>query len=157
MGDSNTSASTSANTAAISCVFCQIVAGRIPARTVYEDRDHLAFFPLEHINPGHVVLIPRQHTDYLFDLEPTAYESLWATAARIAPALKDATSAKRVGVAVEGFSVPHVHVHLVPLFAFDDLNPSRAKALDAAEADRLHAQIRDALAADSNDNAMNPR
>jgi diadenosine tetraphosphate (Ap4A) HIT family hydrolase len=55
-------------------------------------------------------------------------------------------SAKRVGVAVEGFSVPHVHVHIVPLYAFDDLDPSRARALDAAEADRLHALIRRALA-----------
>jgi histidine triad (HIT) family protein len=132
-----------------SCVFCQIVARRMPARTVYEDSDHIAFFPLEHFNPGHVVLIPKQHTDYLFDLSPSAYERLWATAARIAPALKSVTSAKRVGVAVEGFSVPHVHVHLVPLYAFDDLNPSRAKALDAAEADRLHALIRGALASDS--------
>jgi histidine triad (HIT) family protein len=139
------------------CVFCQIVAGRIPARTVFEDSDHLAFFPLEHINPGHVVLIPKQHTDYLFDLAPTAYERLWATAARIAPALKDATSARRVGVAVEGFSVPHVHVHMVPLFAFDDLNPSRAKALDAAEADRLHVHIRKALASESNVSGSDPR
>jgi histidine triad (HIT) family protein len=139
------------------CVFCQMVAGRIPARTVYEDSDHLAFFPLEHINPGHVVLIPKQHTDYLFDLAPAAYERLWATAARIAPALKDATSARRVGVAVEGFSVPHVHVHLVPLFAFDDLNPSRAKALDAAEADRLHVRIRKVLASESNDTGSDLR
>ena len=134
-----------------SCVFCQIVAGRIPARTAFEDSDHVAFFPLEHINPGHVVLIPKQHTDYLFDLGPTAYGKLWATAARLAPALKEATSAKRVGVAVESFSVPHVHVHLVPLFAFDDLNPSRAKALNTAEADRLQAQIRNALVDESND------
>jgi len=132
-----------------SCVFCQIVAGRLPARTVYEDGDHLAFFPLEHINPGHVVLIPKRHTDYLFDLSPIAYQGLWATAARIAPPLKEVMSAKRVGVAVEGFSVPHVHVHLVPIYAFDDLNPSRAKALDAAEVDRLHTLIRSALMNDS--------
>ena len=140
-----------------SCVFCQIVAGRLPARIVYEDSDHIAFFPLEHFNPGHVVLIPRQHTDYLFDLSPTDYARLWATAARIAPALKDVTSAKRIGVAVEGFSVPHVHVHLVPLYAFDDLNPSRAKALDAAKADRLHAMIREALASELNGDGANMR
>jgi histidine triad (HIT) family protein len=128
------------------CVFCQIIAGRVPARTVYEDADHIAFFPLEHINPGHLVLIPKRHTDYLFDLDSTAYQALWATTARIAGPLKDAMSAKRVGVAVEGFSVPHVHVHIVPLYAFDDLNPSRARALDATEADRLHALISGALA-----------
>ncbi len=130
-------------------MFCQIVAGRAPARTVYEDADHLAFFPLEHINPGHVVLIPKQHTDYLFDLSPIAYQSLWAAAARIASPLKEVMSAKRVGVAVEGFSVPHVHVHLVPIYAFDDLNPSRAKALDAAEVDRLHKRVRAALMTNS--------
>jgi histidine triad (HIT) family protein len=132
-----------------SCVFCQIVAGRLPARIVYEDNDHLAFFPLEHFNPGHVVLIPKQHTDYLFDLSTAAYERLWATAARIAPALKETTAAKRMGVAVEGFSVPHVLVHLVPLYAFDALNPPRAKARDAAETDRLHPLICAALSSDA--------
>lgn len=138
------------------CVFCEIVAGRAPARTVYEDGDHIAFFPLEHINPGHIVLIPKQHTDYLFDLAPLAYEKLWSTAARIAPALKTAMSAKRVGVAVEGFSVPHVHVHLVPLYAFDDLNPARAKALAAPEADRLQLLVRTALM-DGSGNAESDR
>jgi histidine triad (HIT) family protein len=128
------------------CVFCQIIAARLPARTVYEDADHMAFFPLEHINPGHLVLIPKRHTDYLFDLDPAAYQALWATAARIAGPLRDAMSAKRVGVAVEGFSVPHVHVHLVPISAFDDLDPSRARALETTEADRLHALIRGAIA-----------
>jgi histidine triad (HIT) family protein len=127
------------------CVFCQIIAGRLPARTVYEDADHIAFFPLEHINPGHLVLIPKQHTDYLFDLDSAAYQALWATTARIAGPLRDVMSAKRVGVAVEGFSVPHVHVHLVPINAFDELNPSRARTLEPAEADRLQALIRAAL------------
>jgi histidine triad (HIT) family protein len=106
----------------------------------------MAFFPLEHINPGHLVLIPKRHTDYLFDLDSAAYQALWATTARLAGPLRDVMSAKRVGVAVEGFSVPHVHVHIVPLYAFDDLDPSRARALEPAEADRLHALIRGALA-----------
>lgn len=127
------------------CIFCEILAGRAPARIVFEDRDHVAFFPLEHINPGHLVLIPRQHTDYLFDLPAAEYQRLWATAARIAQPLRQAMAAKRIGVAVEGFSVPHVHVHLIPINAFDELNPARAKALDAAEADRLHRRLRSAL------------
>jgi histidine triad (HIT) family protein len=128
------------------CVFCQIIAGRLPARIVHEDANHVAFFPLEHINPGHLVLIPKQHTDYLFDLDAAAYQALWATAANIAGPLRDVMAAKRVGVAVEGFSVPHVHVHLVPISAFDDLDPSRARALETTEADRLHALIRGAIA-----------
>jgi histidine triad (HIT) family protein len=125
-----------------SCVFCAILAGQLPARVVYEDEHHIAFFPLEHINPGHVLLIPRAHTDYLFDLEPSAYERLWATAAKLATPLRAALSATRIGVAVEGFTVPHAHVHIVPLYGADELTPARARALEDAEADRLHRLVR---------------
>lgn len=128
------------------CIFCEIAAGRAPARVVYEDGEHLAFFPLEHVQPGHVVLIPRRHTDYLFELQDASYHDLWEAAARLAPGLRAATGAKRIGVAVEGFSVPHVHVHLVPINAFDDLNTARARRLDAAEADRLQQRIAQAIA-----------
>ena len=128
-----------------SCVFCAILGGELPARTVYEDERHVAFLPLEHINPGHVVLIPRRHTDYLFDLERDAYERLWATAARLAPPLREALEATRIGVAVEGFTVPHVHVHLVPLYGPDELTPARARVLDDDEADRLWKLIRRSL------------
>lgn len=132
-------------TASTSCVFCGILAGKLPARVVHEDEDHIAFLPLEHINPGHIVLIPRGHTDDLFDLDASAYQRLWAVVAKLAPPLRAAFAAKRVGVAVEGFNVPHVHVHLVPLHAVDELNPGRAQAVDAAEADRLCQLIRNAF------------
>jgi histidine triad (HIT) family protein len=130
-----------------SCVFCGILAGRLPARIDYEDEHHVALLPLEHINPGHVLLIPRAHTDYLFDLDGPAYTRLWAAAARLAGPMREALQAKRIGVAVEGFNVPHVHVHLVPLNAVDELTPERARALDSDEADALAARIRAAVAA----------
>ena len=129
------------------CVFCQIVAGRIPAEVVFGDTDHVAFFPLEHINPGHKVLIPRRHTDYLFDLDTSAYEALWAKVAKLAPGVQAATHARRVGIAVEGFGVPHVHVHLVPLYAGDELNPTRAKPVEPAELKRLGVALREAFSA----------
>jgi histidine triad (HIT) family protein len=128
-----------------SCVFCGILAGRLPARVVHEDEDHIAILPLEHINPGHILLIPRRHTDDLFDLDAAAYQRLWAVAAKLAPALRAAFSAKRVGVAVEGFNVPHVHVHIVPLHAVDELDAKRGRSVDAVEADRLCQLIRRAF------------
>jgi len=130
-----------------SCVFCQIVARRDPAQIVYEDVKQIAFFPLEHINPGHLILIPKQHIDYLFDMEAQSYESLWAAAAKLAPGLRSVTSAKRVGVAVEGFAVPHVHVHLVPVYAGDELNPLRAKPISTTEAEELSKRLRHAFGA----------
>lgn len=124
------------------CTFCEIVAGRVPEQLVFEDTDHVAFFPLEHINPGHLVLIPKRHTDYLFDMDAPGYRALWAMAARLAPGLRSITSALRIGVAVEGFAVPHVHVHLVPVYAGHDLNPERAKPLDVAQAQGLRDRLR---------------
>ena len=124
------------------CVFCAIVAGDVPADVLFEDERHLAFFPLEHINPGHVLLIPKGHVDYLFDLPERDYAALWSLAARLAPGLRTVTSVKRVAVAVEGFSVPHVHLHLVPVNAGDELDPSRAAPLSAGESQRLATALR---------------
>ena len=127
------------------CVFCALAAGRVPARKVFEDADHVAFFPLKHFNPGHVLLIPRRHADYLFDLDEGAYHGLWIVAKRLAPVVQCVSGARRVGILVEGFSVPHVHVHLVPVNALADIDPARERALPDDEADRLAAAMRAAL------------
>jgi histidine triad (HIT) family protein len=128
-----------------SCVFCALVAGRIPARKVYEGRDDVAFFPLKHINPGHTLLVPRRHVDYVFDMEDDGYHALFALAKRMAPAVQRVSGAARVGLLVEGFSVPHVHVHLVPINALADIDPNRERALADEEADRLAASLRGEL------------
>lgn len=124
------------------CIFCALVEGRLPARRVWEDEAHVAFFPLKHIEPGHTLLVPKAHVDYVFEMDEPAYHALWGAAKRLAPAIRRVSGAKRVGIAVEGFSVPHVHVHLVPINALNDLNPAREQALPDAEADRLAALLR---------------
>jgi histidine triad (HIT) family protein len=131
--------------AADGCLFCALVAGRIPARRVWEDAAHVAFFPLKHIEPGHTLLVPKRHADYVFDMADADYQALWATAKRIAPAIRAVTGAARVGIAVEGFSVPHAHVHLVPINALNDLNPAREQTLPDERADALAVALRAAL------------
>lgn len=130
----------------VGCVFCALVAGAIPARRVYEDDAHVAFLPLKHIVPGHVLLIPKHHDGYVFEMDDARYQALWAAAKRFAPAIRDVSGAKRVGILVEGFSVPHVHVHLVPVNALNDLNPDREQAIPDTEADRLAEKLRQTLA-----------
>jgi histidine triad (HIT) family protein len=127
------------------CVFCGLVAGRIPARKILEDAQHVAFFPLKHFNPGHVLLIPRLHAEYVFEMDDAAYHDLWTKARRIAPVIRSVTGAKRVGILVEGFSVPHVHVHLVPVNALADIDPARERALSDEEAERLAVAMRKGL------------
>lgn len=127
------------------CVFCSIVSGDVLATKVFEDEDHLAFFPLKQINPGHLLLVPKHHIDYLFDLSESAYLRLWQAVARVSAVLRAVSAAKRIGVAVEGFSVPHAHVHLVPVNAGNELDPTRATAAHLQELQRLAALLRAAF------------
>jgi histidine triad (HIT) family protein len=131
---------------AAACLFCALAAGRVPSRRLWEDEHHLAFFPLKHMAPGHTLLIPKAHADYVFDMDGDGYRALFDAAKRLAPAIRDVTGAKRVGLLVEGFSVPHVHVHLVPVQALGDIAPDRERELPAAEADRLAQALRAAMA-----------
>jgi histidine triad (HIT) family protein len=115
------------------CAFCRIVGGKVPAYRVWEDGDFLAFLDTRPINPGHLLLVPRKHVDYVFDLPSTLYHGLFSAAKKLAPVLKVLTEAERVGVALEGFGVPHVHLHLVPLYHANELNPERARSASDGE------------------------
>ena len=123
------------------CVFCEIVAGRIPAQIVWEDRDHLLMLDIRPIAPGHLLLIPRKHTEDLFLLPERDYTRLFKAARALAPTLRRATRAKRIGLVVEGFGVPHVHVHLVPVNGPGELDPTRAKPATEATLRALQRRL----------------
>src|SRR3989344_7285820 len=124
------------------CVFCKIIEGKIPSEKIYEDENYLAFLDVNPINPGHTLVIPKKHSDYLFDLNDEDYKKLMLTAKKIAKIIKDKLKPKRVGLAVEGFFVPHVHVHLVPLNKGNELNPERAKSSSKEELEKIAKKIR---------------
>ncbi len=115
------------------CIFCKIVKGEIPSHKVWEDKEHLAILDINSINPGHTLLIPKKHEDYLFDLNDNEYSSLMLKCKAVAKILKGKLNPKRVGMAVEGFGVPHVHIHLVPINNPNELNPERAKQANNQE------------------------
>jgi len=123
-------------------IFSKIVSGEIPCYRVAEDEHYLAFldiFPLTH---GHVLVIPKAETDYLFDLDDESYSGLMCFAKRVAIALKKAIPCKKVGVAVLGLEVPHAHIHLVPLNSESDINFSKAKLkLSAEEFNAISSKI----------------
>lgn len=123
------------------CIFCKIAAGEVPSYKVYEDESFFAFLELEPINPGHTLLIPKEHTDYIFDLPENLYTELWLKARDIAPAIKNATNAKRIGISVEGFGVAHVHVHLVPINHGNELDPHNQKAAKPEELAEMAKKI----------------
>lgn len=107
------------------CIFCQIIEGVEPAHRIWESEDFLAFLTIRPCNPGHALLIPKIHVDYIFDLEEPLYSKIFHAANQLSEPIKQATHAKRIGVAIEGFSVLHVHLHLVPLYNSSELDPHR--------------------------------
>src|ERR1700754_376453 len=108
-------------------IFSKIVAGEIPAYKVAETIEFLAFLDISPLAEGHVLVIPKKEVDYIFDLDDETYTGLHIFAKIVATALKKAISCKRIGVAVIGLEVPHVHIHLIPMNRVDDLNFARPK------------------------------
>ena len=107
------------------CIFCQIVKGIEPAHRVWESEEFLAFLTRRPCNPGHTLLIPKAHVDYIFALQEPLYSEIFRAAKQLSEPIRQATKAERIGIAVEGFSVPHVHLHLVPLYDVSELDPHR--------------------------------
>jgi histidine triad (HIT) family protein len=124
------------------CIFCQIIKGVEPAHRVWESEDFLAFLTRRPCNPGHTLLIPKTHVDYVFDLEEPLYSNIFRAAKQLSEPIKQATAAKRVGVAIEGLSVPHVHLHLVPLYNITELDPHRHVEQTQEELAEMAARIR---------------
>ena len=109
------------------CIFCKIIKGEIPCTKIYEDDNYLAFLDIFPLSVGHVLVIPKVETDYLFDLDDQSFIGLMLFSKRVAIALKRAIPSKKIGVAVLGLEVAHAHLHLVPLNSESDINFSKPK------------------------------
>jgi histidine triad (HIT) family protein len=108
-------------------IFSKIVKGEIPCHKISENEKFLAFldvFPLVH---GHILVVPKKETDYIFDIDDADLSEMIVFAKHVAKAQKAAVTCKRIGVAVIGLEVPHAHIHLVPMNTANDLNFTRPK------------------------------
>jgi histidine triad (HIT) family protein len=136
------------------CVFCAIVAGRSEASLVYADDTVIAFMDIRPVNPGHVLVIPRDHAPHLADLNEESGSQMWRVAHRIAGALRHS------GLRVEGVNlfladgavafqeVFHTHLHVLPRYAGDGFQiTTNSLAGERAELDTNAALVGRALAA----------
>ena len=103
-------------------IFSKIAAGEIPSYKVAEDDRYYAFLDINPLQWGHTLVIPKQETDYIFDLDDETLSGLQIFAKRVAKAIKAAIPCKKVGQAVLGLEVPHAHIHLVPLTSEGDMD-----------------------------------
>lgn len=126
-------------------IFTKIIKGEIPCYKVAEDENFIAFLDINPNVKGHTLCVPKVEVDKLFDLDEVTYLNLMAFSRKVAKALEKTISCKRVGVAIIGLEVPHVHVHLIPLNQMSDMDFSKKTALTPDEFKALAAKIQAAL------------
>lgn len=123
-------------------IFARIAAGEIPSYKVAADDRFYAFLDINPVAKGHVLVIPRDEVDYIFDLDDDTLAALHVFAKRVARALQAAIPCRKVGMAVLGLEVPHAHIHLVPMQSEGDMDFRREKLqLTAEEMQQIAANI----------------
>jgi len=103
-------------------VFSKIIKGEIPCYKIAEDYRYFAFLDINPLRAGHTLIVPKQETDYIFDLDDEQLTGLIIFAKKVAAAIKSAIPCNRIGIAVLGLEVPHAHIHLVPMDSMEDVN-----------------------------------
>ena len=120
-------------------IFSKIIAGEIPSYKIAEDEQFYAFLDIFPLRPGHVLVVPKQATDNLFDLPAGTLQGILSFAQPIAKAIEKVFDCNRCGMAVIGLEVPHAHIHLVPINSANDLNFNQPKP-KANDQDLLQVQ-----------------
>ena len=133
----------------MSSVFTKIIEGELPGRFVWADEQCVAFLSIQPLAQGHVLVVPRREVDAWIDLPEELATHLMTVSRAIGRAVDAAFSPKRVGLMIQGFEVPHVHIHVWPVsstadfdFANADHDPDQAVTDDAAQ--RIREGLRSA-------------
>ena len=108
-------------------IFTKIVAGEIPSYKIAESENFYAFLDINPLAKGHTLVIPKNETDYILDIEDEEFKGLFAFAKIVGIAIEKIVSCKRMGITVIGLEVPHAHIHLIPINSIYDMDFKQPK------------------------------
>lgn len=123
-------------------IFSKIIAGEIPCYKIAENDRYFAFLDINPVNWGHTLVVPKQETDYIFDLDDEALAEMAVFAKRVAEGIRSVIPCRKVGMAVLGLEVPHAHIHLIPINKEGDMNFSHK--IENPDPDKMR-EIADAI------------
>lgn len=103
-------------------IFSRIISGEIPSYKIAENDKFFAFLDINPMAKGHTLVVPKQETDYIFDLDDSLLAEMTVFAKKVAVAIKGVIPCNRVGVMVLGLEVPHAHIHLIPIQKEGDMS-----------------------------------
>lgn len=103
-------------------IFTRIIKGEIPCYKVAEDDRFFAFLDINPLKKGHTLVVPKNETDYIFDLDDETLSEMILFSKRVAGAIKKCQPCNRVAVIVLGLEVPHAHIHLIPMDSMQDVD-----------------------------------
>lgn len=119
------------------CIFCKIINGDIPCHKVYEDEKVLAFLDIHPIQTGHTLVISKAHEPHFEKLGNEDYLAVMKAVKQIASKLKSVFARQRACVRVEGFDVPHAHVHVYPANSPDEFYGDKKRSEMEPDHDEL--------------------
>ena len=125
----------------MSTIFTKIINGEIPSYKVAETNEFYAFLDINPNAKGHTLVVPKKEVNKLFDLEEEQYLKLMSFSRKIAKAMEKVLPCERIGMAVIGLEVPHVHVHLIPLQAMEDIQFVKKVALEPQQFEAIAKAI----------------
>lgn len=115
-------------------IFTKIINGEIPSHKVYEDERTFAFLDIHPVQPGHVLVVPKNQVEFVWDLPLADYQALMQTVQMVALRLREVLNASYVGEQIVGVDVPHAHVHVIP---FSEVAQFRMRPDMSAEPDHV--------------------
>jgi diadenosine tetraphosphate (Ap4A) HIT family hydrolase len=126
-------------------LFTRIINGDLPGRFVYADELAVAFLTISPLTPGHTLVVSREEVDQWTDAGQPLLHHCLDIARRIGNAAKQAFDAPRAGLIIAGLEIPHLHVHVFPVWSLEDFDFSRARPASDEELDQAAARLQAAM------------